>query len=59
MTDPTPQGQASTKPAEGNLGRFVGVLEITEPTGEKRLVPFEAAVGAATLRVGEHAVPLS
>jgi hypothetical protein len=60
MTDPTPQGQASTKPAEGNLGRFVGVLEITEPTGEKRLVSFEAPAGAAELRFGAPAtVPRS
>ncbi len=59
MTDLSPQGQASTGPAGGNLGRFVGVLSITEPTGEQRLVEFEADVGAATVEVNGQQIPLT
>lgn len=53
------QAPESREPVGGNLGRFVGVLEITEPTGEKRLVHFEADAGAAQLVVGGQSVPLS
>jgi hypothetical protein len=52
MTDEA-QAFQSPEPVRGNLGRFVGVLEITEPTGEKRLVEFEADVGSASLVFGD------
>lgn len=57
MTDEA-QASQSNEPARGNLGRFVGVLEITEPTGEKRLVEFEADVGDASLIVNGQSAQL-
>lgn len=56
MTEAVAQSNGT---AGGSLGRVVGVLEITEPTGEKRLVPFEADVGDAKVIVNEPPAPLT
>jgi hypothetical protein len=56
MTE-VPPASGNVGDAGGNLGVFRGVLQITEPNGEQRLVEFEAPVGSAHMTVNGQPMP--
>jgi hypothetical protein len=56
MTE-VPPASGNVGDAGGNLGVFRGVLQITEPDGQERLVEFEAGITSAEISVNGQPLP--